>query len=323
LSRDQIDYGISIGDSWKNQLLANIVKVRYLDMPVFLDVGQIVSGYTLETQVNGTLTFLPGGDSQSLGAYGRFTDRPTITFTPKTGDDYLRSLLTPIDPKVLLSLIAAGYSPELLFTWAVESINGVENFSGHRSEQRAGDPQFLELIELLVDLRESGVVGFEVRSDPDTGQTVLLVVSERDVDRETAAKRARVRELLHLAPGPTEFRVVYSPVARGGDVVAIETRSIVTMVEALSKFVEIPAEKVASAGIGLPSGDGQPPPFTVHTSENQPTDPFAAIQYRDDWYWIDHEDQLSKRVFTVMLFLTTIANEGGGGAAPVLTIPTG
>jgi len=323
LGRDQIDYGISIGDSWKNQLLANIVKVRYLDMPVFLDVGQIVSGYTLETQVNGSLGFLPGGDTQSLGAYGRFTDRPTITFTPKTGDDYLRSLLTPVDPEVLLSLVAAGYSPPLFFTWAVESVNGVENFSGHRGQDRAADPEFLEFIELLVDLREGDVVGFEVRSDPGTGQTLLLIISDRNVDPETAAKRARIRELLGLAPELAEFRVVYSPVALGGDVLAIETRSIVTMVEALSKFVEVPEDKMASAGEALPSSDGQARPFTVHSSQHAPADPFAAVQYRGDWYWIDHQDRLSKRVFTLMLYLTTIANRGEGGAAPVLTIPTG
>jgi len=323
LNRDQIDYGYSIGDSWKNQLLANIVKVRYLDMPVFLDVGQIVSGYTFETQVDGTLGFLPGGDTQSLGAYGRFTDRPTITFTPKTGDDYLRSLLTPIDPRVLLSLVAAGYSPTLLFTWAVESINGVENFSGHRGEERSADPDFLEFVDLLVELRAGNAVGFEVRGDPETGHTLLLIFSDRNVDPEMASKRARIRDLLGLSADLSEFRVVYSPVALGEDVLAIETRSIVTMVEALSKFVEVPADKTTSATEGLPGVDGRPRPFTVHSSEQQPTDPFAAVRYRGDWYWIDHEDQLSKRVFTVMLFLTTITNEGGGAEAPVLTIPTG
>ena len=69
LDRDQIDYGNSVGDNWKNQMLANLVKIRFVDMPVFVDVGQIVSGYTLETQVNGTLgwgTTLAGGDAQAL-----------------------------------------------------------------------------------------------------------------------------------------------------------------------------------------------------------------------------------------------------------------
>jgi len=323
LGRDQIDYGHSIGDSWKNQLLANIVRVRYIDMPVFVDVGQIVSGYTLETQVNGTLNFLPGGDTQSLGAYGRFTDRPTITFTPKTGEDFLRSLLTPIDPEVLLSLVAAGYSPALLFTWAVESVNGVRNFSGHRGRERAADPEFLEFIDLLVELRENDVVGFEVRSDPETGHTLLLVFSDGDLDAETASKRARIREILGLSPEERAFRVVYSPVDRGRDVLAIETRSIVTMVEALSKFVQVPDDKLASASATLPIVDSQPRTFAVHSSENPPADPFAVVRFRGDWYWIDHEDLVSKRVFTLMLYLTTIANRGGADAAPVLTIPAG
>jgi hypothetical protein len=35
MDRDQLDYGNSIGDNWNNQMLANIVNIRYADMPVF------------------------------------------------------------------------------------------------------------------------------------------------------------------------------------------------------------------------------------------------------------------------------------------------
>jgi hypothetical protein len=325
LSRDQMDYGDSIGDSWKIQMLSNLVKLRYLDMPVFVEVGQIVSGYTLETEVRADVGFsnsIIGNDTQGLGASGRYTDRPTITYRPKTGTDFLRSLLVPVNPASLLSLIQAGYSPELLFTWGVESINGVKNYSNKGTSATSAEPEFIEFVKLLAELQQQGAIGFELDKDPETRHDLIFFFSNRSLSEDVRIKRERAGNIIGLKPGLKKFRVLYSPFALEEDVLAIQTRSVLQMHGSMSSFVDIPADKSGRALAGHTMPVDSIRPFHVRTSKVQPEDPFASFLYHGDWYWIDHEDIKSKQVFLLMLFLTTLTNSGSNQPAPVLTIPT-
>lgn len=68
LPRDRSLYSVSLADSWKEVTLLNIVKVRYLDPPVYVDIANIVSSYTLAQGATAGGTIEPVGTSNaSLG----------------------------------------------------------------------------------------------------------------------------------------------------------------------------------------------------------------------------------------------------------------
>ena len=75
IARDRFDYTTAIADSWKRQMLLNIVKIRYGDAPIFLDVASIINQYSLETELRGTLGWSapPYVDRQEVG--------PAVTMT--------------------------------------------------------------------------------------------------------------------------------------------------------------------------------------------------------------------------------------------------
>jgi hypothetical protein len=325
MDRDQLDYGNSIGENWKNQMLVNIVKLRFVDMPVFVDVGAIVSGYSLETTVNGRLGWgdsFTGGSTQGLGAQGKYTDRPTITYMPKTGNDYLRSILEPVEPKSLLALIQAGYSSELLFTWAVEAINGVHNWSATARNSRAADPEFFEFVALMQELQYLGAIGFELKSNSETGQDIIFVLNKEGLADSTLQKSHRVSEIIGLEGGRDRYRVIYAPFRSSPDTLSIQTRSVIQMLGAMSRFIDVPAEIASFATPGYDLSQTSRRPFHVLSGADRPEQSFAQVKYHDYWYWIENSDMESKRVFTLMLFITTLTNQAGTQKAPVLTIPT-
>jgi hypothetical protein len=327
ISRDRLGYSAALSTSWKEQTLLNIVRLRYMDTPVFVDVSSIVAGYTLETTVDAGASFFEGSttpNSRSLGAQGTFTDRPTITYIPMTGEKFMRAMLEPIAPRTVLSLLQSGYPAGFMLGLTTGSVNGLRNWTADATGTRDPDPEFVRLLSLLQVIQRGGRLGLRVEAGAD-GKTSDLVLMRRDgATPEVAAAIDEAGALLGLDPGRDRFRLIYGSTRGAPDEFTMGTRSIMQILATLASFVEVPAEDLADgrASPGQANGDAEQWPIRVKSGKERPADrdAFVAVQHRSNWFWIDDTDLRSKRAFGVIIFVFTLADTGGEGKAPVLTI---
>src|ERR1700682_1481030 len=326
VDRDRFDYVQAIASSWKQQTLLNIVKVRYADTPVFLDVAQVIGSYQLQAgiSVGGGVNFgsPPLPHTLSLGTAGTYTDRPTVVYTPLTGSHFIKVLMTPIPPPALFLLIESGWPADLLLQVGAQTVNGISNKKGG-ARGRAADPEFGPLLAALQRIPASRAVGLRTEVSKETKQeATVLTLGRRDVAAETLADQALVRKLLGLRPGLREFKVVYGALAETDDVIAIQTRSGFQIMVELGSEIQVPAAHAAdrrpspSSPAPTAEPDVLPPLVRIQSGTSAPGDAFAAVKCHDYWYWIDDRDFRSKGIFTFLMIIMTLSEKDDKVPAP-------
>jgi hypothetical protein len=331
ITADRLPYNEAIASSWKEQTLLNIVKLRYMDTPFFVDVPQITSGYTLQGAATANGGVFPpvsplASFAQQLGLtlnlQGAYQDRPTISYVPQTGSQFIRNLTQPINPGSVMFLLQSGYPADVVFNLTVESINGVRNRSVTGGQLRAADPEFTSIVETIRKAQVMGHVGIRVEREKDKPDSVAFFVRDKNIDPELARELGQVRSALRLDLDLQEFRVTFGAVAASPNEIAILSRSIIRILSELSTFVEVPVEDLAR-GIAPPFGEVEAdarPPFRILSSDKKPCDPFVATCYEGHWFWIDKTDFRSKRTLAYILVLLALADTGAKESLPVITI---
>ena len=329
IPRDRSNYINSVAKSWKNQTLLNIVKLRYADAPVFLEVAQIVSGYTLESILAAEAEFSNIQDSLLLGAEGKFTDRPTITYSPLSGSNFVRKLLAPIPPSAVLSLIQSGWPADLVMRTTVQAVNGRRNQSGMEPRKSPADKDFHHLIRLLREIQQSGAFGMRIEQNANERETTVLFFYHETLDPNVAVIIKALKELIGLEPGLQRYKVAYGAIPSGSDEIAILTRSVIQIMIEVASYIEVPqyhieqnrTQKTTARATDLDADI--PPLIRIESDTEPPEDPFVAVEYEGHWFWIDAKDFASKRVFAFLMLILMLSETGEGGKLPVLTIPAG
>ena len=328
---DRLDYTGAVADSWKQQMLINMVKLRYGDTPVFLDVASIISGYTLETGVDISGQVSPqnlrGDTFGSLGVHGTFTDRPTITYVPLSGEKFTRSLMKPLPLPAVLSLIQAGYPIDVVLRLCVNSINSIKNRFGGRARARSADPEFYPLLQRLRRIQDSGDIALSVQKTNDKEE--LLVNFRGKGDESVEEDKLFVRKTLGLDPAADEFRVVYGTISKNDKEIALLTRSVLEIMIDLASEIEVPPLHVEEEQVnptmpeGMLHGVSVPPLIKIRSSTDKPEAAFITVPYQNYWFWISKRDLQSKSMFSFLMVIFSLTETGSKEGVPIITIPAG
>lgn len=328
VARDRHLYAASLSDSWKEQTLLNIVKMRYFDPPVFVDVGNIVASYSLVQGVNATGNIVSHNQTPdaTVGGFGTYSNTPTITYTPLTGGKFIRGLATPLPPEAVFSSIEGGIPADIVLFASVVSINGLRNQEATLQGIAPADPDFHRARDLVRKIQLSGAMRIVVKKEAGEEMVSFMTFRTEGVPPEIQSDVMELRRLLKLDPSVSEYKVGFGVVPSNDREIAVITRSILSLMQTMAAEVGVPAEDLAQARAfpGFEHGKADPEVLRlirVHSGKSSSPEAFVSVKYRNNWFWIDDNDLESKQMFSLIMMLFTMVDTGPIQNQPVLTIP--
>jgi hypothetical protein len=387
LQEERIRYNEVVKATAEEQLLLNIVRLRYTDTPSSLSVTAIAMQSEVQRAFQVVPFFSAAGDVQPRGftsvlpgAQVSTADRPTITLTPLDDQDFTRRLFTPMTAEGVLYLARTTWPISTVFRLWLEHLNWVPNApsaSGPTPERAPSQTDFQRGIEALQTLQDRGLITFaaeereevlaaNIPADTVTAKDLLdaakegyqyhldaqarswALVKRRRApvmrvhpDAVSSAYMEEVARTFHLRRGLGKYEIEieklepFTHPPRGLEILDLDTRSLLQVMNFVSKGVDIPPEHVAQ-GIVRVTTDGNGAVFDWQSvtggifraswSRDQKPPPTAhvATRYQGYWFYIDKRDQDTMSTFSLLMEMGRLELPGTRQLqSPTLTLPLG
>lgn len=325
-------YNEAIVGSVNEQFIQNIVRLHYRDPTFFLDVSNVAATMKLDLSAGldqSEIGLNGGSDILKYSVGAAYSTQPTISYAPLQGENFVKSLFSPIPIEMLFTLTGSGWSARRVFGLCVERINGLENAPSASGPTPDVPPRhyrrFDRLMHLLDEIANQQLL--IPRVDPETKETVLDI---RSVPEHADAIR-EIEQLLGLDQNLEVLRVNGDFSRSRPDTLSIRTRTLMSIFFYLSQRVDSPKSHRDAGLITVtrkPDGSefdwGQTPAgklFHIRQSSEEPELAFLAIPYRGQWFYLADNDLESKSTFMLLAQLFRLQAGAAKSAGPTLTLP--
>ncbi len=213
----RMDYNDAIVRSSNEQLLLNLVRLRYLHAPQFFEVTSVtVQSWMTGGGSLGASATIPTDDvaptlGGSLGGSFSLSNRPTVTYAPLQGEAFAERMVQPIRPETLFTLVNVGWRIDTLFSCCVTRINDMSAPVIASNDQRFGGERFARLSQLLYELQTRGALEIGLIRVGD-GQELRMTFIPTDDSEHIREMISEVQRLLRLDPSLDSYQVLsYHP----------------------------------------------------------------------------------------------------------------
>ncbi len=331
-------YNSVIQRTTQEEMLLNIVRLRYCDTPFFLNISNVTNQFTWSKKGSALLS-IPGFNNENpatLGGEAFWQNQPTIQYTPLEGQAFASQLMQPIDLRIIQQLIYTGWDVRRVMHLLVQSFDDIPNIfytSSLIPERAPSYKKFGEVAELLQYFQSLGKLQIGVLYRPTSnaleGKEVanILQLSFPTDDPKSA-------ELCKLLTGIEKRNKRYViDMQLGFDEqaeIGIWPRSLLGCMYYLSLGVQVPAY---DESIVPTTSDDNGDSFdwsqvlgnliTIHSSRFRPKNPCLAVQYRSTWFYIADCDVTSKKTFVLLSQIYNLQAAESQSPPPLLSIPLG
>lgn len=333
IEADHQPYNESVVGSLNQQLLLNLVRLKYRDNPYFIEIGSVTASHSVSGNagISADIKNLNPMDvyKPSLGASVRTS--PTVSYTPLRGEAFLKRLLSPIELQTLLTLVQSGWSVSRVFGVAVEKINQIDNATAASGPTPSYVPEYQEFQELAVLLRDiQRADALKLGLDPEGKFPDLLM--RLDPHSNVGSQKQRIKSLLGVPANQNDLKLRRSFLTNSdSNFVRIKTRSLMGVFFYLSHAIPSPPSHIEKGLVTVTHTESGAPfnweAVTGHLLEIEyqegpvpPNNAFVYTRYRDTWFYIRDDSHSSKATFMLLTQLLNIQSGDSSKLSPALTI---
>lgn len=322
-------YNAAIQQTNSEQLLLNLVRLRYRDAPLFLEVTSISSSLSIELGATVGAAASAQGTTVSPGSGVTYVERPTITYAPLQGSRFGKQFLRPLELEDIELLYRSGWAIDRILKVFVQRLGPLQNAPRASGPTPDAAPEFADFFAAAGILRSLWTEGrIELRRVTSVAGGALVL--NIDPAPDAADRVAALSRLLGLS-SPTSTLVLDDRAATGDpNAVPLVPRSLLGGMYYVSHGVEVPQADLAAGRVPTTrTSDGAAFDWAhltgalmrVRHSARPPAGAYVAVQHRGLWFFIDDSDLDSKSTFSFLAQVLELQSGEIKGGGPLLTLP--